>query len=113
MQVFPQHGPGRKHSRPIILIPWQQEIVRLHAGDFVRGCIDSDGCRHRRIVKGRNYPAYSFKNHSGDILRLFAWACRLIGIGSRRVSQVSISVAKRADVAKLDGLMGVDASLQI
>jgi hypothetical protein len=25
--LFPQHGPGMKHTRPIVLEPWQQEIV--------------------------------------------------------------------------------------
>jgi hypothetical protein len=26
-RAFPQHGPGRKHERPIVLEPWQLEIV--------------------------------------------------------------------------------------
>jgi hypothetical protein len=56
-------------------------------------------------VKGRNYPAYSFKNRSDDILGLFAWACGLAGIGWRRASPVSISVARRQDVARLDTLL--------
>jgi hypothetical protein len=25
--LFPQHGPGRKHERRIVLEPWQEEIV--------------------------------------------------------------------------------------
>src|SRR4051812_23741768 len=25
--AFPQHGPGRKHERPIVLEPWQRDIV--------------------------------------------------------------------------------------
>src|SRR5690242_2167024 len=41
--LFPQHGRGRKHTRPIVLGPWQRAIVRLHAAEFVRGCIESDG----------------------------------------------------------------------
>src|SRR3954451_15673597 len=28
--AFPQHGPGRKHDRPIVLEPWQQAIVEAH-----------------------------------------------------------------------------------
>jgi hypothetical protein len=27
LHAFPQHGPGRKHERAIVLEPWQQEIV--------------------------------------------------------------------------------------
>jgi len=78
--LFPPHGPGRKHVRPIILEPWQQSIVEQCASEFVRGCIESDGWRHRRIVSGRNYPAYSFTNHSEDVLRLFLWAGERVGL---------------------------------
>ncbi len=109
-QLFPQHGAGRKHLRPIILEPWQQSIVEQYPAEFVRGCIDSDGCRHRRIVAGRNYPAYSFSNHSPDILGLFLWACGLIGLRPRRANRVTVSVARRADVAALDRFFEVDPS---
>ena len=106
--LFPQHGAGRKHLRPIVLEPWQRRIVEQHPAEFFRGCIESDGCRHRRIVAGRNYPAYSFTNHSEDILRLFAWACGLIGVRARRSNRVIVSVARRADVARLDSILGYD-----
>src|SRR5688572_7507744 len=44
--VFPQHGPGRKHERPILLSRWQEEIVYdRHPGFLVRGLIHSDGWR--------------------------------------------------------------------
>ncbi|MBM4438788.1 MAG: helix-turn-helix domain-containing protein [Candidatus Rokubacteria bacterium] len=104
--LFPQHGPGRKHQRAIILDVWQIQIVTKHAADFLRGCIDSDGCRHRRVVNGKNYPAYSFSNRSGDIHRLFHWACGLVGIRPRRATATTTSVARRADVARLDALIG-------
>jgi hypothetical protein len=105
--LFPQHGAGRKHLRPIVLEPWQRDIVEQHPLEFLRGCIESDGCRHRRLVGGRNYPAYSFKNHSPDILELFLWACGLIGLRPRRANRVTVSLARRADVATLDRLFGV------
>ena len=62
--VFPQHGAGRKHERPIVLEPWQRELVEQHPGRFLRGLFHSDGCRitnwatkqargrHRRPVRG-------------------------------------------------------------
>jgi Homeodomain-like domain len=106
IDLFPQHGPGRKHSRRIILEPWQRDIVTRHPEEFIRGCIESDGCRHRRIVKGRNYPAYSFTNHSEDILGLFIGACGLVGVRFRRASRVTISIARRQSVARLDEIMG-------
>jgi hypothetical protein len=43
--LFPQHGPGRKHERPIVLAGWQQSITRRHPKQLIRGLIDSDGCR--------------------------------------------------------------------
>jgi hypothetical protein len=104
--LFPQHGAGLKHTRRIALSPWQREIFERHPQDFIRGCVDSDGCRHRRVVAGRNYPAYSFKNHSQDILALFAEACGLAGIHCGRANQVTISIARRADVGRLDEIMG-------
>jgi hypothetical protein len=67
--IFPQHGPGLKHTRRIALTAWQEAIVREFPSEFLRGCLESDGCRHRRIVNGKDYPAYSFTNHSDDILR--------------------------------------------
>jgi hypothetical protein len=105
--LFPQHGAGRKHLRAIVLEPWQRDIVEQHPDEFLRGCIESDGCRHRRIVAGRNYPAYSSTNYSQDILDLFVWACGLIGLRPRRASRVTVSLARRADVATLDRLFGV------
>lgn len=60
-------------------------------------------------MKGRDYPAYTFANHSEDILDLFSWACDLTGIHWRRASRVRISIARRADVARLDALMDVAA----
>lgn len=103
--LFPQHGAGRKHRRPIVLELWQRTIVEQHPLDFLRGCIESDGCRHRRIVAGRNYPAYSFTNHSTDILELFVWVCGLVGLRPRRANPVTVSLARRTDVATLDNLL--------
>ena len=42
---FPQHGPGRKHLRPIRLEPWQELIVTANRQAFICGLIHSDGCR--------------------------------------------------------------------
>lgn len=70
--LFPQHGPGRKHTREIALASWQQEIVEEYAEDFVRGLIHSDGCRainrvRRPLNDGERwyeYPRYFFTNAS-------------------------------------------------
>jgi hypothetical protein len=104
--LFPQCGRGRKHRRRIVLEPWQERLVEKHPGEFIRGCIHSDGCRHRRVVKGKNYPACSFSNRSEEILDLFAWACRLLGVHYTRPRPTCISIACRPDVARLDEIVG-------
>jgi hypothetical protein len=104
-RLFPQHGPGRKHCRPIVLEPWQRAILEREPEAFIRGCLDSDGCRHRRIVNGTNYPAYSFTNRSEDILGLFTATCDVIGLRWTRANHETISIARRREVAYLDGLI--------
>lgn len=107
--IFPQHGPGRKHHRRIALEIWQSKIVIAYPAEFLRGLLESDGCRHRRLVRGRDYPAYSFSNRSEDILGLFTWACDLMGMRWRRASRHHISIARRPDVARLDALFAAVA----
>jgi hypothetical protein len=112
--LFPQHGPGRKHERPIVLERWQRELVERHPGRFVRGLIHSDGCRviNRvgRVVGGERreyaYPRYFFTNASSDILGLAEWALDLLGVQHRRTSARNLSVARRESVALLDQHVG-------
>jgi hypothetical protein len=44
-EAFPQHGPGRKHERPIELSRWQLKITSACPHQLLRGLIHSDGCR--------------------------------------------------------------------
>ncbi|MGD2102819.1 MAG: hypothetical protein PVG83_11370 [Acidimicrobiia bacterium] len=46
ISLFPQHGQGRKHERPIELTTWQQRIVDVHPKALIGGLIQSDGNRH-------------------------------------------------------------------
>ncbi|MEU4212048.1 transcriptional regulator [Streptomyces sp. NPDC026206] len=116
--LFPQHGPGRKHERPITLEPWQQELVDTHPWEFIRGLIHSDGSRitnwTTRVVNGEvkryEYPRYFFTNTSKDILKLFTDTLDKVGVEwkttyqSRRAQ--NISVARRASVALMDTHIG-------
>jgi hypothetical protein len=112
--LFPQHGPGRKHERPIRLEEWQREVVAAHPADLLRGLFHSDGCRvdnwTRRRVAGEwkryEYGRWQFCNASGDIRDLLCWALDLLGIGWRRSAERVISVSRRPDVARLDELIG-------
>lgn len=104
--LLPQHGPGRKHRRPIRLEPWQEAIVNAEPGRFLRGLIHSDGWRgeNRVHVKGRDYayPRYQFSNRSDDIRRLFTDACDRLDIAWRPWGRWHISVARREAVALMD-----------
>jgi hypothetical protein len=108
--LFPQHGPGRKHERPIVLAGWQQEIVDAHPWPLIRGLIQSDGCRaiNRVTVHGvrYEYPRYFFANESRDILAIMGAALDRVGVPWRYNRPNSISVAKRAAVAALDEQVG-------
>ncbi len=112
--LFPQHGPGRKHERPIELEPWQEESVTAHPGDFARGLFHSDGCRLinrvRRPLKDGDrwyeYPRYLFVNKSADIHRLCGEALNRLGVAWRFSKPTTISVARREAVARLDEFVG-------
>jgi len=112
--LFPQHGPGRKHERPIVLEPWQQQIVTEHPGPFLRGLFHSDGCRvmnsTRRMIAGQprlyRYPRWQFSNASAEIRELCCWALDLVGIAWRQSNSRVISVSRREAVAALDALIG-------
>jgi hypothetical protein len=113
--LIPQHGPGRKHERPIVLARWQREIVDRHTWQFVRGLIHSDGCRtvnrfKTRLPSGRiaeyAYPRYFFSNLSDDIRGLFCDACDRLGLRWTQPNHRNISVSHRASVALLDEFVG-------
>jgi hypothetical protein len=99
--LFPQHGPGRKHLRPIILAPWQREVVESHPFNFLRGLIESDGWLVDRKVAGKVYPAYEFGNESSDIIGIFCWAARFVGLHYTLPTRNKVSIARRRDVATL------------
>jgi hypothetical protein len=106
--LFPQHGPGRKHERRIVLAPWQQRIVTAYPRQLLRGLVHSDGCRVvNRVGNGTYvYPRYFFTNSSDDILRIFRDACDEIGVPHRNSKPNTISVARREGVAAFDAFVG-------
>ncbi len=112
--LFPQHGPGRKHERHIVLEDWQDALVQAQPGSFVRGLFDSDGCRVTnwtvREVAGSakryEYPRYLFSNKSLDIIALCERALDLLEVSHRRPRRDLVSVARRASVAVMDQVVG-------
>jgi transcriptional regulator with XRE-family HTH domain len=108
--LFPQHGPGFKHDRPIALVDWQKDITAEHPESFLRGLLHSDGCRSMNTVtvNGRSYsyPRYSFSNRSEDIKAILCEHLDLLEISWRRMGRWQISVARREAVARLDEFVG-------
>jgi hypothetical protein len=112
--LFPQHGPGRKHERPLTLAPWQQDLVQDHPTAFLRGLFHSDGCRTTnwtsRVINGERrryeYPRWHFTNNSADIRAWCSWALDLVDVAWRQSSWKTLSVSTRAAVERLDALVG-------
>jgi hypothetical protein len=112
--LFPQHGPGRKHERVLVMADWQRAIVEAHPADFLRGLFHSDGCRvdnwATRTVAGEkkryDYPRWQFTNESADIMRWCGEALDLLEIPWRRSHRKTLSVSTRSGVARLDELIG-------
>jgi hypothetical protein len=106
--LFPQHGPGRRHTRRIVLEDRQREIVDRHPKLFLRGLIQSDGCRVTNRVGGGRYayPRYFFTQVSTAIMELFCRACRQLGIEYTLNRPASLSIARVASVACVDEFVG-------
>jgi hypothetical protein len=112
--LFPQHGPGLKHTRKIELAEWQRVIVDRYPGDFARGLFHSDGYRgmnrvRRVLADGEHwyeYPRYLFSNKSTDILGLCGAALDRLEVKWRFARPDVISVAKKEAVARLDAFVG-------
>ena len=94
--LFPRHGRGPKHLRPIVLTPWQAEIaLSREPRAFLRGLVHSDGCRlmncaikkkERQAVKVYRYPRYQFSNRSPQIRDLSRRRAPLLGWSAREAT---------------------------
>ncbi len=80
IDLFPQHGSGRKHNRKLLFADWQIKIIREFPEEFIRGCIQSDGCIYFQKVSGKVYKRYSFCNMSEDIIDLVLMSLSFVGI---------------------------------
>jgi hypothetical protein len=113
--AFPQHGPGRKHTRAIALTVWQRALTHAHPRELLRGLIHSDGCRtvnrfKTKLPSGRvaeyEYPRYFFSNLSEGIRDIFCEHCELLGIRWTQSNPRNISESHRTSVALLDEFVG-------
>jgi LAGLIDADG-like domain/Homeodomain-like domain len=108
--LFPQHGPGHKHTRAIKLESWQQRLVQASPFAFLRGCIRSDGCvfiNRTDVHRPRPYQylSYQFTNMSKDIVDLFVGTCERVGVFTRVTRSPkglwNVRINRRESVARL------------
>jgi hypothetical protein len=104
--LFPQHGPGKKHERRIVLESWQQAIVTAEPWSFLRGCIRSDGCAFINRTGRYEYLSYHFGNLSSDIRDLFVSTCAQVGVHCC-VSGKHVPINRRACVAQFEEHVGL------
>ena len=104
--LFPQHGRGKKHNRPIVLEDWQRALVAEAPWALLKGCIRSDGCSFVNRTGRYEYLSYHFSNLSTDILDLFEQTCRGLGLWPCRYAR-AIRLNRREDVARLVAHIGV------
>jgi len=104
--LFPQHGPGRKHDRPIALEPWQADLVREAPWAFLRGLMHSDGCFFINRTGRYGYLSAQFCNVSRDVRRLFTDTCDLVGVRYTTNGKL-VWVRRRDSVARFAWYVGL------
>lgn len=123
-RLFPQIGKGLKHSRDVSLIDWQREIVNKFPDQFIRGLIQTDGCRYiAKYVssdKNASQVRYSFTNTSVHIVEELMKVCSLLGLTPKVHKRPSLKqngkpsgatrhivvFNRRKDVEKLEKIVG-------
>jgi hypothetical protein len=104
--LFPQHGAGKKHERPIVLELWQESLVAAAPWAFLRGCIRSDGCVFVNRTGRYEYLSYDFANRSADIRELFARVCDTVGVDCRPAGD-RVRIYRRASVELMREHVGI------
>ena len=76
VELFPQHGLGKKHDRDVSLVPWQKQNIEYD--QLALGLFHSDGCYYESLIKNKKdigkdyvYKNYGFKNCSLDIIEIY------------------------------------------
>jgi hypothetical protein len=104
--LFPQHGPGKKHERPIRLTDWQRAVLGREPELLLRGLIHSDGSRFINTGRGGwRCPRYVFNNKSDDICQIFCEACDELGLRYTFAPR-TVYVSRKSDVARMDLFIG-------
>ena len=103
--LFPQHGPGVKHERDIVLEGWQTAVVEGSPWRFLRGLIRSDGCVFVNRTGRYEYLSYEFSNRSAQIRELFMDACDRVEVSYRPYRRY-VRIYRRESVALMQAKVG-------
>lgn len=103
--LLPQHGPGVKHERDIVLEDWQTAIVEGSPWTFLRGLIRSDGCVFVNRTGRYEYVSYEFSNRSAQIRALFMDACDCVDVSYRPYRRY-VRIYRRESVALMQANVG-------
>ena len=114
LDMFPQHGDGKKHDRKIILTDWQKSIIDVYAKAFLRGLIHSDGSRFF-VTRDQKYR-YQFTNCSEDIIEIYKqymdklqikhYTCKKPITGKMTRHSYNVFTSNAESVAILDSFIG-------
>ncbi len=112
--LFPQHGPGMKHTSADRARPWQQRSRgpfpwRFRPRAVPLGRVPGHEPGAAPLADGDRwyeYPRYLFSNKSLDILGLCGQALDRLGVQWRFARWDMISVARKEAVARLDEFVG-------
>jgi hypothetical protein len=103
--LFPQHGPGKKHQRRIVLTDWQTTPADRWPEQLARGLIHSGRVplseQRRELVMAALQLHAGVRQHPVDLVRRVQPA-RV----HRTKARTTIYVSRKADVAVLDGFIG-------
>lgn len=104
--LFPQHGRGPKHHRPVALESWQRELVDAAPWSFLRGLMHSDGCFFINRTAPYAYLSADFCNLSAHIRALFMAACDSVGVRYIETGK-RVRIYRRESIALLAAFVGV------
>jgi len=109
--LFP-HGEGKKHERKIVLEDWQLNLIEKFPKEFIKGMLESDGCRFQARKICSTYYVYKFDNKSCDLHEILQRIAKILNLhftftSSKGNKIHTTSFYKKEDVLFLDSFIGV------
>ena len=113
VELFPQHGPGLKSKRRLIMKKWQWDIIIKYPWQFVRGLFLTDGSRY--VSSADDCAKWSFGNKSPEIINFLRYALNLVGVNYGICNDYQGMFRfwiKKCDVPTMDLMVGHKSTYQ-